>query len=261
MLEPAFRRLDRAKANLQNAKARAAAGLASINDATRATLELATSAREVATAEGRVGTAYLNLGFPMGRPLARPVGGAPAVLASPERTTNAAESFETAPENQVRQALDRRPDLRSAQERTEALRASAKEPLYRLAPTLGVTAQMRVLPDPLPLERGHKETITLNLAWNIFDAGFRYADRRIRVAQAESQALDESQLRTQRQQRDQRSPRLASSGTRCVQDRRQGHCRCATKFGRDQNSVPSGASPGDRSSSPRCSSLPAAERS
>ncbi|HVH41393.1 MAG TPA: TolC family protein, partial [Labilithrix sp.] len=170
VLEAATRRLERARANLQNAEARAAAGLASINDATRATLELASSAREVATAEGRVGTAYLNLGFLMGRPIAPPAAGGATVLAPPDRTTRAAESFESNPENQVRAALDRRPDLRAAHERTEALRASAKEPLYRLAPTLSASAQTRVLPDPLPTERGHEETVSLNLQWNIFDA-------------------------------------------------------------------------------------------
>lgn len=195
VLEAATKRLDRAQANLQNAEARAAAGLASINDATRATLEVASAAREVATAEGRVGTAYLGLGFLMGRPIAPPrPGGAPA-LAPPDRTTQAAESFETNPDDQVRAAMDRRPDLRAAQERTEALRASAKEPLYRLLPSLSASAQVRFLPDPLPTERGRDEIATLNLQWNIFDAGFRYADRRSRLAQAESQALDESLLR------------------------------------------------------------------
>ena len=122
------------------------------------------------------------------------MGGAPA-LAPPDRTTQAAESFETNPDDQVRAAMDRRPDLRAAQERTEALRASAKEPLYRLLPSLSASAQVRFLPDPLPTERGRDEIATLNLQWNIFDAGFRYADRRTRLAQAESQALDESLLR------------------------------------------------------------------
>jgi outer membrane protein TolC len=195
VFEAAARRLDRARANIANAEARAAAGLASTNDVTRAQLELATSAREVATAEGRVGTAYLNLGFLMGRRVSPPTPQGPVVLAPPDRTTQAAESFETNPENQVRAALDRRPDLRSAHERTEALRASAKEPYYRLAPTLSASAAVRVLPDPLPTERGHEETATLNLQWNVFDAGFRYADMRTRKAQAESQALDESLLR------------------------------------------------------------------
>jgi outer membrane protein TolC len=131
----------------------------------------------------------------MGRPVAPPLpGGAPA-LALPDRTTEAASHFESNPDDQVRVALDRRPDLRSAHERTAALRASASEPYYRLAPTLSASGQTRLIPDPLATERGHEETITLNLQWNIFDAGFRYADRRTRSAQAESQALDESLLR------------------------------------------------------------------
>lgn len=195
VLEAAVKRLDRAQANLQNAEARAAAGLASINDATRATLEVASAAREVATAEGRVGTAYLGLAFLMGRPITPPGPGSASALAPPDRTTQAAASFETNPDDQIRAAMDRRPDLRAAQERTEALRASAKEPLYRLIPSLSASAQVRFLPDPLPTERGRDETATLNLQWNIFDAGFRYADRRTRLAQAESQALDEGLLR------------------------------------------------------------------
>ena len=48
---------------------------------------------------------------------------------------------------------------------------------------------------PLPTETTTDETATLNLVWTIFDSGSRYADRRTRLAQAESQALDESLLR------------------------------------------------------------------
>ncbi len=188
VLEASNRRLDRAKANIANAEARAAAGLASTNDITKAQLELTTAQREVAQSEGRVGVAYLNLGFLVGRQVTPP-------LASPDRTTEAAASYETSPESQVKSALDRRPDLRSAHERTEALRASAKEPYYRLIPSLNGNVSVRLLPDPLPTEQAHDETATLNLTWNIFDAGFRYADRRTRTAQAESQALDESLLR------------------------------------------------------------------
>ncbi|HVJ89688.1 MAG TPA: TolC family protein [Labilithrix sp.] len=195
VLEAATRRLERARANLANAEARAAAGLASVNDATRATLELATSSREVATSQGRVSVAYLNLGFLMGRRIEPSRPGEQAVLAPPDRTTQAAQSFESNIDDQVRAALDRRPDLRALHERAEALRASAKEPMYRLLPTISASAQVRVLPNPLPTERAHDETATLNLQWNIFDGAFRYADRRTRLAQAESQSLDESLLR------------------------------------------------------------------
>lgn len=186
--EAAKRRLDRARANLENAEARAAAQLASTNDATKSRLELASSQREVALAEASVGRAYVQLGFLVGAKVTPP-------LAPPDRTTKAAEAFESAPNDQIKAALGRRADVLASHERTEALRHSAAEPLYRLAPSLTAQGQMRVLPDPLPSEKAHEETATLNLVWNIFDAGFRYADRRTRLAQAESQALDESLLR------------------------------------------------------------------
>lgn len=188
VLEAAGRRLDRAKANLQNAEARAEAGLASTNDATRASVELASSQREVATATGSAGRAHTQLSFLVGKRIE-------GALAAPDRTTQGAETFEKARDNAVQAAIDRRPDIRSAQERTLALKLSAKEPLYRLIPSLSAQAQLRVLPDPLATEKATDETITLNLTWAIFDQGSRYADRRTRLAQAESQQLDEKLLK------------------------------------------------------------------
>jgi outer membrane protein TolC len=58
VLEAATKRLDKAKANLHDAEARAQAQLASTNDATRAQAELTTSQSEVAKAQGTVGKAY-----------------------------------------------------------------------------------------------------------------------------------------------------------------------------------------------------------
>lgn len=186
--EAALRRLDRAKANLQNAEARAQAQLASTNDATRARLELATSAREVAQGEGNLQRTYLQLGFLVGERVE-------GRLAAPDRTTASAEAFENTPADQVKLALDRRPDVRAARERTESLRASAREPMWRLAPTLNAQGQMRILPNAQAGDSAVDETVTLNLNWTIFDAGARYADRKTRLAQADSQALDESLLR------------------------------------------------------------------
>lgn len=188
VLEAAQKRLERAKANLQNAEARAQAALASTNDATRAQVELASSFREVATAQGAAAKAHTQLSFLVGKRI-------DGALAAPDRTTQGAESFENTAQSQVQAALDRRPDVRQAQERTEALKLSAKEPLYRLIPSLNAQAQLKLLPDPLPTEKATDETITLNLSWSIFDQGARYADRRTRTAQAESQQLDEKLLR------------------------------------------------------------------
>jgi outer membrane protein TolC len=186
--EAAGRRLERARANLQNAEARAQAQLASVNDATRAQVELASALREVNQALGSVARVQTQLSFLIGQKISTD-------LAAPDRTTKGAESFENAAQSQVQAALDRRPDVRAAAERSEALRISAKEPLYRLIPGVNAQAQLRILPDPLPTERATDETVTLNLTWNIFDQGARYADRRTRLAQAESQQLDEKLLR------------------------------------------------------------------
>lgn len=188
VLEAANRRVERARANLDNAEARASAQLASTNDATRARLELASAAREAATATGTVERAYANLGFLVGRPVKGP-------LVAPERTTRAAETVGVAIEPQLRAALDRRPDVRSARERTLALRSAADEPLYRLAPTIGLQGQIRANPNPATGDSAVSESASATLSWAVFDAGFRYADRRSRVAQAESQALDEALLR------------------------------------------------------------------
>ena len=188
VVEAAGKRFDRAKANLQNAVARAQAQLASTNDATRAQVELATSAREVATAQGNAAKAHTQLSFLVGKRIE-------SALAAPDRTTQGAESFENAAQSQVQAAIDRRPDVKAAQERTMALELSAKEPLYRLVPTVSAQAQLRVLPDPLPTEKVTDETVSVVLTWNIFDQGTRYADRRTRLAQAESQKLDEKLLR------------------------------------------------------------------
>ncbi|MBK6691454.1 MAG: TolC family protein [Myxococcales bacterium] len=188
VLEAASRRLERARANLDNAEARASAQLASVNDATRARLELTSSQREVTSAQATVARAYVQLGFLVGRAVAPP-------LSPPDRTTKAAESFEAAPANQVKTALGRRADVLASRERTLALEKAAQEPMLRLVPAVTAQGQVRVLPEPLPTERAHEETATLNLVWNIFDAGQRYADRKTRVAQAQSQALDDTLLR------------------------------------------------------------------
>jgi outer membrane protein TolC len=199
VLDSAKRKADTAKLNLDESAARAQAGLTSTNDVTKAQLQLSTSIGQVASAQGNVDKAYIALSFLVGKKVDPP-------LVPPDATTKAAQKYEEAQRTEtksaldrhndaIKAALDRRPDLRSLHEKTEALRYSAVEPLYRLAPTLSANGQMRFVPSPLASERAVDETITLNLTWQIFDAGFRYADRRQRVAQVSSSELDEKQLR------------------------------------------------------------------
>ncbi|HYQ16680.1 MAG TPA: TolC family protein, partial [Polyangiaceae bacterium] len=199
VLASAQRKLDSAKINLETSQARAGAGLASTNDVTKAELQLATSQGQLANAQGNVKKTYIALSFLVAQKVEGP-------LVPPDNTTRAAQEFEQARQNQVKTALDRRsrvlaaadarrPDLRSLQERNAGLESSANEPLYRLIPTLSASGQLRLNPDPLPSEKALDEQVSLNLNWQVFDAGFRYADRRQRLAQLESGRLDEKLLK------------------------------------------------------------------
>ena len=199
VLDSAKRKADTAKLNLDESQARAQAGLTSTNDVTKAQLQLATSNGQVASAQGNVEKAYISLSFLVGQKVDPP-------LVPPDATTRAAQKYEESQRTQTKSALERRadairaaqdwrPDLHSLHEKTEALRYSARETLYRLIPTVGATGQMRFVPDPLAAEKAVDETVTLNFTWQIFDAGFRYADRRQRLAQVSSSELDEKLLR------------------------------------------------------------------
>jgi outer membrane protein TolC len=173
--------------------------LTSTNDVTRAQIDLSTSEVTVAQAQGTVERAYTSLSFLLGQRASPP-------LIPPDNTTRAAERYEQAQKNQVKSALERkndairaaegrRPDVRSAHEKTEANRDFAREPLYRLAPTVTATGRVTMLSAPPPTSNAVDENASMNLTWTIFDAGFRYADRRTRLAQAESSELDEKLLR------------------------------------------------------------------
>ena len=188
LLSAAQQRLERARADMEDSAARAQAGLASTNDATRSSVAVSTAQTQVANAQGNLQRAYLQLGYLINKQVA---GG----LVPPERTTNNARHNTWDPAEVARRSEDRRPDVKAATEHTEALRQGAREPLFRLIPSLGLEAQLKQLIDPAPMDTATAGTIGLTLTWTIFDAGIRYADRRTRLAQAVSGWLDERALR------------------------------------------------------------------
>jgi outer membrane protein TolC len=188
LLAAAQKRLERAKSDHDDTSVRATSGLTSTNDVTRASVAMATAESQVANAKAAVDRAYLQLGFLVGQPVKGP-------LVAPERTTNNARKGDWQMDEVVKRAEARRPDLKSAIEHTESLRDFAKEPLARIAPTLSLTALVRQTIDPLPTDQATTETAQLTLTWVLYDAGSRYADRRLRLAQAESGSLDEQLLR------------------------------------------------------------------
>ncbi|HEX8698414.1 MAG TPA: TolC family protein [Myxococcaceae bacterium] len=193
--EAAVRRLEFAQQSLQDAKARAEAGLASINDVTRAELEVASAEVQLAEARGSAETSRLELGFL----LVSPVEGA---LAPPEPLLGEALRPDEGLLSLIPGAAERRMDVLSTRLRVQALEASAREPLARLFPTLGLTGQYRLTNETGPigvpgeqlfLNRG-SGFIALELAWNLFDGGERYAERRERVALARAAELEATAL-------------------------------------------------------------------
>ena len=83
-------------------------------------------------------------------------------------------------------AVSQRNDLKEAHQQTLAARMLAEEPNYRLAPSIDLTGQVSANPDPAPMRPWDDETLALTLPWTIFACGFRYGDRRSRVAAADT---------------------------------------------------------------------------
>lgn len=186
--DAAVGRLTRARANLDNAQARAEAQLNSVNDATRAKVDLATAMRDAASTTATLRRAQLQLSLLVGQPVE-------GSLEAPEDLGQAAQEFKGDPAGMAGAAADRRPDVLGLRQDIEAARASAREPLYRLIPTIGLAAQLRGDPNTPPGAKTFDESLTLTLSWTIFDGGARYGDLRTRRAQAETLALNEQLLR------------------------------------------------------------------
>lgn len=183
VFEAARQRLDFARQSLLDAQARAQAGLASTNDVTRAELEVASAEVQLAEARGLADTSRLELGYLLVTPVEGPLAPPEALL---EDAAASKERFSALSEG----AVERRPDILAAKLRVRALEASAKEPLARLLPVLGASAQYRFTNDTGLNGRSREGFLSVDLTWSLFDGGERYAERRERVALARAAELD-----------------------------------------------------------------------
>ncbi|MBM7116139.1 TolC family protein [Archangium primigenium] len=175
--EAAQRRLDLARQSMEEAKARATAGLASTNDVTRAQLDVATAEATLADAIGQAATSRLELGYLLVAPVEGP-------LAQPETLLDEASRPVDAFKGLSQGALERRPDLLAARLRVEAQQAFAREPLARLFPAVSASAQYTLNNESGLAGRTGNGFLAVDLVWTLFDGGERYADRRDRLAQA-----------------------------------------------------------------------------
>jgi outer membrane protein TolC len=188
LADAAQRHLERAKANQQDTQNRVEAKLNSVNDATRAQIDTSTAESQLVQAQVSLQKAYLALEFLIGHAVTGP-------LAVPDATNLAAQRGSFKLEDVIKHAEARRPDVLSAAEKTIAARDFAEEPLYRLAPTLSLVGRENIAVSPLPPAPAHDEQMLLTATWTIYDGGLRYGDRKTRMAQADSSALDEHLLR------------------------------------------------------------------
>lgn len=190
--QAATERLTFAQTALRDARARAAAKLVSTNDITRAELEVATAEREATRARGEVETAYLQLGNLLNADVQGPLAEPASLLQAAAETAPAEEGpMEAGP---MEEALARRLDLKALRSRSAALEAFASEPDLRLVPSLDAVAQYRVTNESGLSGRFGDGFAGLELSWELFDNGTRYAQRRERSALARATSLEATHL-------------------------------------------------------------------
>ena len=185
VVRAAKRRVAFAKDSLVDARARVSAGLAGSNDRTRAELDVATAARELAADRGQLARAYLELGYLIGRPVHGPLVPPARLLAQAARPLPAA-----APGSLARQAAHRRLDLAAQADHVAAERAAALEPALRALPALGAVGEVLATNESGFSGRQTDWFLGLNLTWTLWDGGERRADRHEHQAQAAIAQLD-----------------------------------------------------------------------
>lgn len=188
VLQAAERRMQYAEQALGDARARAEAGLASINDVTKVQLELATASREATSARAAREEAYLVLAYLIASDVQGP-------LDPPVTLVSAAEAPPPPADELAARAVARRLDVQSRRKLADAWDAYAEEPPRRWIPSLDLNGTHEIFLDEEDSE-GHGDDwdLSLGFTWDVFDAGLRAAEKRERLAQAGEAELQASVL-------------------------------------------------------------------
>ena len=176
--EAARHRLEFATQSLGDARTRAGAGLASINELTRARLEEATAQRDKTRAEAAEKTARLALS-----------GLLDVAEAKVQSLSAPVELLKLAAEGSSKGQEVKRLDVLASQERSRQAEALATEPWLRLLPSLSATAQVKATNETGLSGRPVDGYVGVDLTWVLFDGGDRYGDAREKAAQARAAAL------------------------------------------------------------------------
>jgi outer membrane protein TolC len=182
----AERRVGLARATLDDARDRAAAGLVGSNDVTRAELELWSAERDLTRARSALDVARVQL--------AALVGGPVGTLAAPGALLEAAAAAEGDEEALAAEARARRRDLRALELRFAAQQAFAEEPRLRLVPSLALSGGLRATAAEDLSAARDDAFVGATLTWALWDGGLRAAERRERLALAAIADLDRSAL-------------------------------------------------------------------
>lgn len=191
VVEAAQRELDTANANVADTDAQFKAQLVSANDVTRARINQAGSVRELATDKGNLAASYVALAFMLNAKAA-------GRLAVPTALLDAGKQPIASVDPLVAQAIAQRPDLVAQRASALASHDFAREPRWRLLPSLmfvaGLDASSNTSSNPMMNNSGFDGSLALALSWTIFDGGNRYADAHSRDAAAAIADLNASEL-------------------------------------------------------------------
>lgn len=179
VLQAAKRKLETSRADVADTNAQVKAQLVSSNDVTRAQIDLASSEREVASDQGALDQAYVQLALLLNERIA---GG----LAVPQQLLAAGVRPLAGADHLVDTSISQRPDLRARKDLARAAHDFAREPRMRWFPTLGVAGQFTVnsRATDAPADDHTDASLALTASWVLYDAGERYADAKSRDAQA-----------------------------------------------------------------------------
>ena len=173
----AEKKLQTAKADVDDTQAQFKAQLVSSNDVTRAQISLAGSERELANDRGNLEQAFVQLELLVNAKVARQLAAPSALLAASEKAI-------APPDQLVQTALSHRPDLAARKDSALAAHDFAREPRMRYYPTLSLTGQLSDTSNTPMNGHALDGSIALSASWSIYDAGSREADARSRDAQA-----------------------------------------------------------------------------
>jgi outer membrane protein, multidrug efflux system len=183
--EASARRFAFAGQNLEAAKARFNAGLASVNDVTRAELEYATAEVGLTQLQGQVETSTLQLGNLLDAPEA-----VRGTLVVPDFLIEAATAEAANTEALVEEALARRLDVGSLRWIASSQHALAKVPLLGFLPSLSASGRYTITNEAGFSGKTSTWTAGATLSWNLFDGLARFGQARERRALAKLADLD-----------------------------------------------------------------------